>query len=73
MIQGDKFLTVYGHNSRIRVNQGDQVTKGEHIADVGSTGRATGPHLHFETRILDPQGRYSAVDPYIFFVKIDGE
>lgn len=73
VIQGDKFLTVYGHNSRNRVNQGDQVTKGEHIADVGSTGRATGPHLHFETRILDPQGRYSAVDPYIFFVKIDGE
>ena len=73
VIQGDKFLTVYGHNSRNRVNQGDRVTKGEHIADVGSTGRATGPHLHFETRILDPQGRYSAVDPYIFFVKIDGE
>lgn len=73
VIQGDKFLTVYGHNSRNRVSQGERVSKGEHIADVGATGRATGPHLHFETRILDPQGRYSAVDPYIFFVKIDPE
>lgn len=70
VIQGDKFLTVYGHNSRNRVSEGAVVKKGEHIADVGATGRATGPHLHFETRILDPQGRYSAVDPYIFFVKM---
>lgn len=73
VIQGEKFLTVYGHNSRNRVSQGATVKKGEHIADVGATGRATGPHLHFETRILDPQGRYSAVDPYIFFVKITPE
>jgi len=70
VIQGEKFITVYGHNSRNRVSIGDSVTKGDHIADVGETGRATGPHLHFETRILDPQGRYSAVDPYIFFVKM---
>lgn len=72
VIQGEKFITVYGHNSRNRVSQGDTVKKGQHIADVGATGRATGPHLHFETRVLDPQGRYSAVDPYIFFVKMDG-
>ena len=70
VIQGEKFMTVYGHNSRNHVSIGDSVSKGDHIADVGETGRATGPHLHFETRILDPQGRYSAVDPYIFFVKM---
>lgn len=70
VVQGDKLLTVYGHNSRNRVSVGDRVSKGEHIADVGETGRATGPHLHFETRVLDAQGRYAAVDPYLFFVKM---
>ena len=70
VIQSEKFMTVYGHNSRNRVSLGDTVAKGDHIADVGETGRATGPHLHFETRVLDPEGRYSAVDPYIFFVKM---
>ena len=73
VIQGDKFVTVYGHNSRNYVSEGDRVEKGQHIADVGATGRATGPHLHFETRVLDPEGRYAAVDPYIFFVKMDPE
>lgn len=70
VIKGDGLLTVYGHNSRNRVKVGDRVSKGEHIADVGETGRASGPHLHFETRVLDQKGRYSAVDPYIFFVAL---
>ena len=70
VIQGDKLITVYGHNSRNYVSVGDKVLKGEHIADVGETGRATGPHLHFETRVLDSSGKYAAVDPYIFFVKL---
>lgn len=70
VIQGEKLLTVYGHNSSNHVSVGDTVSKGEHIADVGETGRATGPHLHFETRILDANGKYAAVDPYLFFVKL---
>ena len=70
VVQGEKLLTVYGHTSSNHVSVGDKVSKGEHIADVGQTGRATGPHLHFETRILDPNGKYAAVDPYIFFVKM---
>jgi murein DD-endopeptidase MepM/ murein hydrolase activator NlpD len=70
VIQGDKLLTAYGHTSGNHVSVGDKVFKGEHIADVGQTGRATGPHLHFETRILDSNGKYAAVDPYIFFVKM---
>jgi murein DD-endopeptidase MepM/ murein hydrolase activator NlpD len=70
VIQGEKLLTVYGHTSSNHVSVGEKVSKGEHIADVGETGRATGPHLHFETRILDANGKYAAVDPYLFFVKL---
>ncbi|CAM3547852.1 M23 family metallopeptidase [Erysipelothrix anatis] len=41
-------FTVYGHNSRILVAQGNDVKKGQIIAEVGSTGASTGAHLHFE-------------------------
>jgi len=44
-------ITVYGHASKLYVKKGQQVDKGETIAAIGSTGRSTGPHLHFEVRI----------------------
>lgn len=45
---GNGFVTRYGHASKIDVQVGQIVLPREHIADVGSTGRSTGPHLHFE-------------------------
>jgi murein DD-endopeptidase MepM/ murein hydrolase activator NlpD len=56
---GNGLSTRYGHLSEINVKVGDQIRIGQVIGAVGSTGRSTGPHLHYETRIdgeaVDPQ------------------
>ncbi len=56
---GNGLSTRYGHLSQIDVKVGDVIKIGQVIGEVGSTGRSTGPHLHYETRIdgeaVDPQ------------------
>jgi murein DD-endopeptidase MepM/ murein hydrolase activator NlpD len=58
---GNGYVTRYAHNQRVLVGIGETVKKGQPIALIGSTGRSTGPHLHFEVL---KQGR--AVDPMSF-------
>lgn len=57
-IENGDVLTLYAHCKTIYVKQGDYISKGQQIGEVGATGNATGPHLHFE---IKKQDRY--VDP----------
>jgi len=55
---GNGYVTRYGHNLKNLVNVGQTIKKGEVIAKMGTTGRSTGPHVHFEVMVND-----RAVDP----------
>ena len=48
---GNGLVSRYAHASEVYVNEGDLVVRGQRVAAVGSTGRSTGPHLHFEVRL----------------------
>jgi murein DD-endopeptidase MepM/ murein hydrolase activator NlpD len=56
---GNDLISRYAHTSKVYVKKGDLIKRGQKIAEVGSTGRSTGPHLHFEVLVQgipqDPQ------------------
>ena len=55
---GNGIVTRFAHQSRVVVKQGDRVTRGQHVGNVGNSGLSTGPHLHYEIhvngRVVDP-------------------
>lgn len=57
------YTTRYGHLSAFNVKEGDRVTRGQVIGFVGSTGRSTGPHLHYEVRFMG-----KALNPMNFII-----
>ena len=73
IIYHGQYWTMYLHNDVNLVNKGDAVEQGDIIARLGSTGRSTGPHLHFEVRRDDGTGewhtyfQHKPVDPLRFF------
>ena len=58
-VQIGQVSVIYAHCNKIYVNQGDKITQGQEIGEVGSTGNSTGPHLHLEIRLnevpIDPE------------------
>jgi murein DD-endopeptidase MepM/ murein hydrolase activator NlpD len=58
---GNGLTTRYGHLSKVEVQVGDTITRGQLIGLVGSTGRSTGPHLHYEVRLND-----KSINPRLF-------
>jgi murein DD-endopeptidase MepM/ murein hydrolase activator NlpD len=63
---GDTLKTLYGHNDKVLVKEGDRVTKGQVIGLAGSTGKSTAPHVHFEILRkglpVDPVAYVKAID-----------
>lgn len=65
---GNSLYTLYGHNSQLLVKAGDAVYRGQVISKVGSSGRSTGPHLHFE---VHHNGQY--VNPLTYLAYLQPE
>ena len=65
---GQYFITLYGHCDEVKVRRGQTVRQGDLLATVGNTGLSTNPHLHYEVRRREEDGRYVPVDPRIYIL-----
>jgi murein DD-endopeptidase MepM/ murein hydrolase activator NlpD len=65
---GDRFITLYGHCSEIQVRTGQKVKQGDVMATVGNSGWSTNPHLHYEVRRKNEEGRFVPVDPRVYIL-----
>ncbi|MBC8346152.1 MAG: M23 family metallopeptidase [Candidatus Marinimicrobia bacterium] len=63
---GNNYFTYYGHNELLKVDQYQNVDRGDIIATIGSSGKSSGPHLHFE---IWKEGK--AVDPLLYFPELN--
>jgi murein DD-endopeptidase MepM/ murein hydrolase activator NlpD len=66
LIDEEVYTTLYAHLASMHVEEGDRVTKGDIIAEMGTTGLSTGIHLHFEVHPGGYRGRETAVDPEVY-------
>jgi len=81
-IENDFYYVIYGHLSKVFIEEGKDIKYGDKIGDSGNSGFSTGPHLHFEIRkkpIQSNNGFYGAVNPryvwydeYIDFMLVNG-
>jgi murein DD-endopeptidase MepM/ murein hydrolase activator NlpD len=69
LFEGRDLYTLYGHLSEISVSEGDEVTVGQLVGKVGSSGAADGPHLHFEVR-LDENTYAASTNPMLWFAPV---
>jgi hypothetical protein len=65
-LEGVPLYTLYGHLSAVTVSVGQRVARGDQIGDVGATGIALGPHLHFEVRVGDPYNFNATRNPELW-------
>ena len=68
---GTKFQTTYMHLSQIGVKKDDIVNAGQQIGISGNTGDSTGPHLHFETKVLKQNGEWQRFNPALYLAELE--
>jgi murein DD-endopeptidase MepM/ murein hydrolase activator NlpD len=65
---GDGFVTLFGHAERLDVKTGQRVRRGDRLATVGSSGWSSSPHLYYEVRRKQGDGKFRPVDPLIYIL-----
>lgn len=66
IVRDKSFETLYAHLDQVHLRKGRKVLAGDPIGEVGATGKATGYHLHFETRVRTKDGKFISLDPKLF-------